>query len=310
MCSDETKTEVRSINRQKYMAELTKLLSFMFNEDRSEIIKDYNDLLDRAPDEEALLEYFGSPTKLAVTIARSYNSGEYAPPELPESMRPAETEAPAEDAPEVCEDSGEAAAEETPEAASDEETSAAEEAPQEEEAVSDPDIEVEIFEEAPEEAPTEEAPVVEEAPVAIEEPVVEDAPVVEEEPVVEETPVAIEEPEKKTKTNAGLLILYLIPAVPIGVALLLCMLGIELAVLAAGLGVIAASFVLLRFSFSGMQVFADIIMCLGATIAVLAVGVFIAWLGVWLIAVSVPGLCRGVVSLGRRFCVREVKDNG
>lgn len=309
--------EVRSINRQRYMAELTKLLSFMFKEDRSEIIKDYNELLDKAEDEEALLETFGSPTKLAVTIARSYNSGEYKPPELPEGIK-AKGE---ESIPEETESSEEA---EAPEVEPDKAPEVAPEVSAEEISEPEPeeqDIEVEIFEEEPEAESSEaEAEVTEEESIdAPEEPAPEEAEVPEEavsEPeelvpeVVELQPASEEEPEMRTKTNVGLLILYLIPAIPVGAALLLCMLGIELAIVAAGLGVIFVGFMLLRFSFSGMQVFADIIICLGATIAVLAIGVLLAWLGVWLIAVSVPGLVKGVISLGRRFCVREVKDNG
>ena len=58
------------------MAELNKLLTFMFKEDRAEIIQHYNELLDNAEDESALLEEFGSPTKLAVSISRSYNRDE------------------------------------------------------------------------------------------------------------------------------------------------------------------------------------------------------------------------------------------
>ena len=58
------------------MAELNKLLTFMFKEDRAEIIQHYNELLDNAEDEAALLEEFGSPTKLAVSISRSYNRDE------------------------------------------------------------------------------------------------------------------------------------------------------------------------------------------------------------------------------------------
>lgn len=64
------------MNRQRYMAELSKLLSFMFKEDRAEILQHYNELLDNAEDEEALLEEFGSPTKLAVTISRNYEREE------------------------------------------------------------------------------------------------------------------------------------------------------------------------------------------------------------------------------------------
>lgn len=58
------------------MAELSKLLTFMFKEDRSEILAHYNELFDKAEDEEALMREFGSPTKLAVSISRTYNRDE------------------------------------------------------------------------------------------------------------------------------------------------------------------------------------------------------------------------------------------
>ena len=64
------------INRQQFMSELSKLLTFMFKEDRSEIIQQYNEMLDNAEDEQAMLESFGSPTRLAVAISRSYQRDE------------------------------------------------------------------------------------------------------------------------------------------------------------------------------------------------------------------------------------------
>lgn len=70
------RSEVTLINRQRYMAELSKLLTFMYKEDRAEIIQHYNELLDNAEDEQAMLESFGSPTKLAVTISRTYQRDE------------------------------------------------------------------------------------------------------------------------------------------------------------------------------------------------------------------------------------------
>ena len=69
-------SEVTHINRQKYMAELSKLLAFMFKEDKEDILAQYNKMLDEADDEQALLESFGSPTKLAVTISRTYKRSE------------------------------------------------------------------------------------------------------------------------------------------------------------------------------------------------------------------------------------------
>ena len=56
------------INRQKYMAELSKLLAFMFKEDKEDILAQYNKMLDESDDEQALLESFGSPTKLPFPV--------------------------------------------------------------------------------------------------------------------------------------------------------------------------------------------------------------------------------------------------
>ena len=58
------------------MAELSRLLAFMFKEDKEDILAKYNKMLDEAEDEQALLEEFGSPTKLAVTISRTYKREE------------------------------------------------------------------------------------------------------------------------------------------------------------------------------------------------------------------------------------------
>lgn len=58
------------------MAELSKLLAFMFKEDKEDILAQYNKMLDDADDEQALLDSFGSPTKLAVTISRTYKRSE------------------------------------------------------------------------------------------------------------------------------------------------------------------------------------------------------------------------------------------
>ena len=64
------------MNRQRYMAELSKLLAFMFKEDKEDILAQYNKMLDEAEDEQAMLESFGSPTRLAVTISRTYKRSE------------------------------------------------------------------------------------------------------------------------------------------------------------------------------------------------------------------------------------------
>ena len=385
------------------MSELSKLLTFMFKEDRSEIIQQYNEMLDNAEDEQAMLESFGSPTRLAVAISRSYQRDErklsvhadskdgedgeavkvkpviptqgkkssapiikpnepepdayidiieeirrekaaeegieYKPiffkeePEsepAPEAEVEPEAEVPDEDAAEAVDEAGEAPAEEA--AAADEEKaegeseaaqteakaddeaadagtteaaeSEAEAAPQAEEADEAEEAKADDGEaeaEAPAEATAEETDGEETA-----EPVDETAHVLA--TVFNEKPEA--EPEKVRKTNVFALILYIIVSTPVELVLLLVMLGLELGVLGCGLLGLRVGFGLLGFTFSGMSVFADVLLCFGVNIAVLALGVFVTWLAVWLIIVSVPGLIRGIKNLGIKLCVKEVEIDG
>lgn len=375
------------INRQQFMSELSKLLTFMFKEDRSEIIQQYNEMLDNAEDEQAMLESFGSPTRLAVAISRSYQrderklsvhadskdggSGENVKvkPVIPTQgkkssapiVKPSE---PAADAyvdiieeirrekaaeegieykpiffkedpkpepaaePEI-EESAEEAAEETAQPVDEASEDAAEEAgtadeenadeAQTEEAEAQPEGEPDAAEaaetaeqtageaeDAPHEAEADEGEAEAEAPAEAAEPVDETAHVLA--TVFNETPEAA--PEKVRKTNVFALILYIIVSIPVGLVLLLVMLGLELGVLGCGLLGLRVGFSLLSFTFSGMSVLADVLICFGVNIAVLALGVLVTWFAVWLIIVSVPWLIRGIKNLGRKLCVKEVEIDG
>jgi len=69
-------SEVTDINKQKFLAELGKLLTFMYEEDKQAALSMYNKMLDDATDEQSLLQMLVSPTRQAVVIARAYNSKE------------------------------------------------------------------------------------------------------------------------------------------------------------------------------------------------------------------------------------------
>lgn len=377
------------INRQQFMSELSKLLTFMFKEDRSEIIQQYNEMLDNAEDEQAMLESFGSPTRLAVAISRSYQrderklsvhadskdggSGENVkvkpviPTQGKKSSAPiVKPNEPAADAyvdiieeirrekaaeegieykpiffkedpkpepaaePEI-EESAEEAAEETAQPVDEASEDAAEEAGTADEENAENDIEASDSEAQAEDADAEAAEAAEqtageaedapqaqeaqadeggeaeaEAPAEAAEPVDETAHVLA--TVFNETPEAA--PEKVRKTNVFALILYIIVSVPVGLVLLLIMLGLELGVLGCGLLGLRVGFSLLSFTFSGMSVLADVLICFGVNIAVLALGVLVTWFAVWLIIVSVPWLIRGIKNLGRKLCVKEVEIDG
>ena len=69
-------SEVTTINKQRFLAELGKLLTFMYEEDRQRAIAMYAKMFEDAPDEQALLQVLGSPTRQAVIVARAYNAKE------------------------------------------------------------------------------------------------------------------------------------------------------------------------------------------------------------------------------------------
>lgn len=64
------------INKQKFLAELGRLLTFMYEEDRQTALSMYNRLFDMTDNEQALLQFLVSPTRQAVVLARTYDAAE------------------------------------------------------------------------------------------------------------------------------------------------------------------------------------------------------------------------------------------
>lgn len=384
------------MNRQRYMAELSKLLTFMFKEDKEDILAHYNKMLDEAEDEQALLESFGSPTRLAVTISHSYKRAERKlaveadskadkPDEgetsvVPEHIfvKPVKKETAAEKIPaapapglsyaDIIEEIRREKAEEegveyTPmffnepekapeEPEAEEKTEEAEKVPEEPEAeeAEEADIEVEIVETPAEESEPEEAEPEEEAPEtdgeaeeAAEDEAEDTAEEKTEEPEAEEPQdaedtVKTEDTEESEsaqerveldavtvfdqldkmqppvetvqyKTNVGLLILYLIFAIPIGLALFFAAVIVALSLLAAGAVLIGLGIKTVGFAFSTFAIFADSILCAGAALVALAVALMLIWLAILILFRGLGGLIAGIKALGVRICVREVTVN-
>ncbi len=67
---------MNAINKQKFLAELERLLSFMYEEDKANALAMYEKMFDDVPDEAALLRSLVSPTRQAVVLARSYQAEE------------------------------------------------------------------------------------------------------------------------------------------------------------------------------------------------------------------------------------------
>ncbi|MCC8356313.1 MAG: hypothetical protein LJU34_00400 [Oscillospiraceae bacterium] len=80
------------MNKQRYLAELQRLLVFMTDEDRELAVQRYGELFDAAgPDgEEELVGRIGSPTKAAIGLSRGYEPGAVMGvlPELPSQEEP------------------------------------------------------------------------------------------------------------------------------------------------------------------------------------------------------------------------------
>ncbi len=388
-----------SINKQKFLAELGKLLTFMYEEDRLKAIEIYSRMFEEADDERALLQSLVSPTRQAVVVARAYNSDlgklsltseskaapedrdengvpdyvqaiekvreqalsaqgiaavkadeepEAEPVEEPEAEPVEEPEAEAAEEPEteaVEEPEAEAAEEPETEAVEEPETEAVEEP--EAEAAEEPEAEAaeEPETEAAEEPETEAAE--EPEAEAVEEPEAEAA----EEPA--EAPAAAEAaPEEKTavegieyftmpeagkettakeggsllldensfnvdsdaikrgrrKPRVFLLILYILLAIPLTIAAVAVLLVPALLFLALSIASIICGVVLVSTAFKGFAVLADIMVLLGVSLVLFALGLLFLWTAIWFVGGAVVGVVHGVAALCDKWCYKEVAE--
>ena len=123
-------SEVTTIDRQKYVAELGKLLSGMARADREAVLRGVNARFDEANDDDAVIAALGSPTFAAVSVLRGYTPPEdsdgedYYEEETYQYVEPAGASQPDEasavpEAEAVSDEPGLVAPEETPESLSD-----------------------------------------------------------------------------------------------------------------------------------------------------------------------------------------------
>ena len=334
--------EVTAINKQKFLAELGKLLTFMYEEDRQTALNMYSRMFDDAEDEQAVIQVLGTPTRQAVTIARSYDAkmrklqvqsqsredadagaGREAIPDfvltinqIYERAVPVKEEAPSVMADQLTmfgEEYEPAPAAEV--LANPAEVEAAEEAPvvsamAEAEAEADElmtrvDSFLEDYSlEGDELAAVDAAPedLAEEVEVEDDEPVYDDEPEDSFNRYFEED----EEELTRRKARVPLLILYILLAIPVtllGIALLLIPTALSLALAAS---ILSGGIATLMAAFGGFPVLADFLVVLGSAIVLLAIGLLCLWLFIWFIGGAIVGLIRGVFALGRRWCYEEV----
>ena len=384
-------SEVTSINKQKFLAELGKLLTFMYEEDRLKAIEIYSRMFEEADDERALLQSLVSPTRQAVVVARAYNSDlgklsltseskaapedrdengvpdyiqaiekvreqalsaqgiaavkadeepEAEPVEEPEAEPVEEPETEVVEEPEaepVEEPETEAVEEPETEAAEEPEAEAAEEP--ETEAAEEP--EAEVAEEPEAEAAEEpEAEAAEEPEAeAAEEPA--EAPAAAEAAPEEKTAVegieyfTMPEAGKETTAKEGgsllldensfnvdsdaikrgrrkprvfLLILYILLAIPLTIAAVAVLLVPALLFLALSIASIICGVVLVSTAFKGFAVLADIMVLLGVSLVLFALGLLFLWTAIWFIGGAVVGVVHGVAALCDKWCYKEVAE--
>lgn len=344
------------IDRQKYVAELGKLLSGMAPQDREAVLRGVNARFDEEGDDAAVIASLGSPTFAAVSVLRGYTPPEEGASDsvpMPEPRRarpepkpvepepiepePEEPEAPEEAEPEEPEaESAEAdepsPVEPVPEAES---TEPAEPAPEPEAPPAEPETEPEPEPEQPEipaepaEPETAEEPAEAEAPEdavgPAEEPEEPDereesgteaeGPGEPAEPGEAEEPEEAEEspdlppfwggpPElpKPPKAKVGLLILYIILGVAVGLPLTVLFACVALGIFGCGGALIAAAALLVSFCFLGMGVVADILLLAGAALVLAALGLLLLFFAVCFFIRCVVGFVNLILRKGREWC--------
>ena len=341
MClSLQLKSEVTDINKQKFLAELGKLLTFMYEEDRLDALALYEDLFDSCTDEQQLIHHLISPTRQAVVLARTYNAKERmlsvqsqsrsdlydddfeAVPAFILAIEGIRDEAPGlfTDRPAVDDAQFSLFAGETVEEAEIVEEAVEETLPAKAEdevvVLESEALSTETFEPVEEETFSE-AEILEDVT-----PVYDDGtdprfnfreprrqPVEDIEDERLRDLASRHRPRRENvqrKRVVALLILYFIFALPITLAVVALLLVPTVLSLVLSLCFVAAGVSTLGCAFGSFAIFADILVVLGASLILLALGLFFFWLFVWFIGGAIAGFVNGVIKLGDKFSSKEV----
>ena len=307
-----------SINKQKFLAELGKLLTFMYEEDRQRAMSLYSRMFEEAGDEHALIQALISPTRQAVVVARAYNSNlgrlslsastKAAPEDRDENGVPDYVQAIEAVREQAWADLNlPAEAEETEEAPA--EAEEAEEAPAEAEEAEEAPAEAEEAEETPAEAEPENKS----KPEGIEFFTLpeEGKETPESDTLLDENAFnvnsdALRKPRRKAKPFA--LFLYILLAIPLTICAIAVLLVPALLFLALSVAVIICGVVLVSTAFKGFAVFADIMVVLGLSMVLFALGLLFLWTAIWFVGGAIVGVVHGVAVLCEKWCYKEVLE--
>lgn len=264
------------LNKQRYLAELRRLLVFMTEEDVEETIRRYTEMFDAAGEdgETGLVEQLGSPTKAAIGLSRGYEPGKLNIPTPVVKPRPGTAAAvldlptekpvsPWEDLPDFRLPGMSDEDEEAEDKAAPEPPPAAE--------VPEPDLPRRI-------APAKEAPV----PVT---------------KLVRTMPLGLGIP------------LFLIVMLGLGVPAAAVFLALMAAALVPGGAILFAVYLIVVGGLWCMGYIADALLLFGLAFVVLAAGIVVLWFGIWVWVKLITVYAKGVRWLAGELLGRKVTVN-
>ena len=316
-------SEVTSINKQRFLAELGKLLTFMYEEDRLRALEMYSRMFDEAGDEGALIQSLLSPTRQAVVIARAYHSNlaqitvtteskaapedrdENGVPDYVQAIEAVRADAFArQPAPAVNAEAEEPAPAPEESAEAEEPAPAPEQSAEAEEPAPAPEKSAEAEEPVPAENKTNENIQFFSMP---EEGAEEEAGETQrEESAFNIDTDLMRQPRRKAKVFA--LIVYILFAIPITLAAIAILLVPAVLFLALSVAAIICGVVVVSAAFNGFAVIADIMVVLGGALVLFALGLLFLWTAIWFVGGAIVGVVHGVAALCDKWCYKEVLD--
>ena len=117
----------------------------------------------------------------------------------------------------------------------------------------------------------------------------------------------VPEAEGKEPLRGGRVFLFALGFIVLGIPIAAVLVAFALAVFAAGAALLYAGGVAVSFAFLGMNVAADIMLCVGAGAAALAIGLMLAFLGAWFFTGCVIGGYSRLFVKAGAWC-REVRE--
>lgn len=113
-------------------------------------------------------------------------------------------------------------------------------------------------------------------------------------------------PRTVRKANVGMLILYILLAIPAGLAGTALLLVPTLFCLMLAACFVSGGVLVLTAAFGGFTIFADLMVVVGMSLVLLALGLLFTWLFIWFIGGAITGLVRALCELGSKCCYKEV----